>query len=519
MAVDNKHPNYTTRVTDWEQMGECYAGERIIKQKRTKYLPPTTGMILDGIEKAGPEGGKDAYDAYLARAVFPDFVKQGIEAMVGIMHREAARVEVPEVMKPLLENISGTGESIQMFLRRMNEWQLLFGRCGILVDVPTGVTIDKAVPYLSLYAAPRIINWDDGPRIQGRQRLEFVILDESDDERTTSFEWEYKNRYRVCEMSAAIPANQDFDQTQDRSGGVYRTAKVEQNDADLTNAQWTNPSIGGRTLDAIPFIFVNTKDLASSPDDPPLLGLSNLCLSIYRGEADFRQNLHMQGQDTLVVIGAESDPANGKKTRIGAGAKIELPRQSDAKFIGVGADGLQAQKDAIDADKAMAAELTSRLFDSTGTSYQSGEALRIRVSAKTATLRTIALTGAEALRQALVLMARWMGVAESEIEKIVVEPNTDFADTSAASRTALELQQAKTMGFPISQKSLHRFAAQQGLTVLTFEEEQAEIEKEPPPLPPQAGIGGQAAGGLGRATGGSRVKRGVGPSDDKGSAT
>lgn len=517
MAVDNKHPNYTTRLPDWEQMGECYAGERIIKQRRTKYLPPTTGMVLDGIEKTGPDGGKEAYDAYLARAVFPDFVKQGIEAMVGIMHREAARVEVPEVMKPMLENISGTGESIQMFLRRMNEWQLLYGRAGILVDVPTGQTVDKAKPYLSLYAAPRIINWDDGARIEGKQHLEFVVLDESDDERTAGFEWEFKNRYRICQMSGSIPTNNELPPPNpvNNATGVYRTAKVEQNDADLTNAAWTNPSLGGKTLDAIPFIFVNTKDLASSPDDPPLLGLSNLCLAIYRGEADFRQNLHMQGQDTFVIIGAEDE----KKTRLGAGARVSLPRDGDAKFVGVGADGLQAQKEAIDADKAMAAELTSRLFDSTGTSYQSGEALRIRVSAKTATLRTIALTGAEALRQALVLMARWMNVSEAEIEKIVVEPNTDFADTSAASRTALELQQAKTMGFPLSQKSLHRFAAQQGLTVLTFEEEQAEIEKEPPPVPPQAGIGGQAAGGLGRATGGARVKRGVGPSDDKGSAT
>jgi Domain of unknown function (DUF4055) len=506
MAVDNKHPNYTTRLPDWEQMAQCYAGERIIKQQRTKYLPATAGMILDGLEKAGADGGKDAYEAYLIRAVFPDFVKQGIEAMVGIMHREDARIEVPDVMKPLLTNISGTGESVQMFLRRMNEWQLLFGRAGILADVPSGVTVDKAVPYLSLYAAPRIINWDDGPRIQGRQRLEFVILDESDDERTSGFEWEFKNRYRVCEMSDAIPTNNTTPPANptDNSGGVYRTAKVEQNDADLTSAQWTNPAIGGKTLDAIPFIFVNTKDLASNPDDPPLLGLSNLCLAIYRGEADFRQNLHMQGQDTFVIIGADNDP----KTRLGAGARVSLPRDGDAKFVGVAADGLQAQKEAIEGDKNLAQELTSRLFDSTGTSYQSGEALRIRVSAKTATLRTIALTGAEAMRQALVLMGRWMGVGEEELKKIVVEPNTDFADTSAASRTALELAQAAQLGSPMSQKSQHRFLVQRGLTVLSFEEEMEEIKQQEPVIP-QQGLGGQAAGGLGRATGGERVKRGV----------
>lgn len=507
MAIDNKHPQFVTRLPDWEQMGECYAGERIIKQRRTKYLPATEGMRIDGIEKTGQGGGKDAYDAYLARAVFPDFVKQGIEAMVGIMHREEARIEVPERMKPLLKSISASGESAQMFLRRMNEWQLLFGRAGILVEAPSGETVDKAMPFLGLYAAPRIINWDDGIRIQGKQRLEFVTFDESDDERTGSFEWEFKNRYRVCAMSGTVQgASQDQqDQTAPTGTGQYQVAKLEREDS-LAGAVWVTPRIGTKTLDYIPFVFVNTKDLVSSPDDPPLLGLSNLCLAIYRGEADYRQNLHMQGQDTFVIIGADNDPT----TRLGAGARVSLPRDGDAKFVGVGADGLQAQKECIQADKELAGEMTSRLFDSTGTSYQSGEALRIRVSAKTATLRTIALTGAEALRQALVMMADWMGISEAEQKKIVVEPNTDFADTSAASRTALELQQAKVMGFPLSSESLHRFAAQQGLTVKTYEEEKAAMEEEPPPLPPQQGIGGQAAGGLGRATGGSRVKRGVG---------
>jgi hypothetical protein len=514
MAVDSKHPAYVARITDWEQMTHCYAGERTIKSYRTRYLPATEGMRLDGLDKPGPEGGKDAYDAYLTRAVFPDYTKQGIEAMVGIMHREDARIEVPEKMKPLLKKISATGESVWMFLRRMNEWQLLFGRCGILVEAPDGQTVDKALPYLALYAAPRITNWDDGPRIQGRQHLEFVVLDESDDERTGAFDWQFKNRYRVLARAGTIASANQEDQTANTASGTYQVAKVETQDGDLNNAQWVAPSIGGKTLDFIPFIFVNSKDLASTPDDPPLMGLSNLCLAIYRGEADFRQALHMQGQETFVIIGADND----KKTRLGAGARIELPRQGDAKFVGVSADGLGAMESALKEDKALASELTSRLFDSPGTTYQSGEALRIRVSAKTATLRTIAQTSAEALRQALVIMAQWMGLSEEEQNKIVVEPNTDFADTITASRTALELTQAKMMGFPISRQSLHRFAVQQGLTVMSFEEEENAIGDEPPPLPPAQGVGGAAGGILGRSTGGSRVARGVGKPAPSGGA-
>lgn len=499
MAVDTKHPEYASRITDWEQMSHCYAGERTIKAFGEKYLPATEGMRLDGM--GDNQDGKKAYDAYVARAVYPDFVKQGIEAMVGIMHREAPRIELPEKMKPLLDRFTSNGESMVMFLRRLNEYQLLHGRAGLLVEAPA-----KAgdLPFVALYAAPRVINWDDGTISQGKQALEFVVLDESANERTGSFEWEFKNRFRVCMMSNSSAILQQADQSAATAGGVYQVTVLEGTDANIGAAEWKQPSIQGNTLTSIPFVFVNTKDLVSSPDDPPLMGLSNLCLAIYRGEADFRQNLHMQGQDTFVIIGADDE----KKTRLGAGARVELPRDGDAKFVGVSADGLSAQKECIDADKTLAGEMTSRLFDSTGTSYQSGEALRIRVSAKTATLKTIALTSAEALKQVLVIIAQWLGLSEADVKKIVVEPNTDFVDTSAASRTSLELAQAAQMGFPISQKSMHRFAVQQGLTVLTFEQEMDEIGEQQPVIP-QQGLGGQAGGVLGRATGGSRVARGV----------
>ena len=504
MAVDTKHPLYTIRLPQWTQMSDCYKGEQQIKSKTTDYLPATEGMVIDGMDAGKP--GKAAYDAYIARAVFHDFVKQAVESMVGIMHREEARIEVPDALKPIVERMTIKGESAQMLLRRLNEWQLLYGRAGLLVEVPNGQTVDKARPFVALYAAPSIINWDDGIRAEGQQRLEFVTFDESDFERVGQFEWEYHNRYRVCAMSDAEGTLDANDQSAAAAGGVYRVAALGQDKTDISPTDWVTPSLGGRTMDRIPFVFVNTKDMVSDPDDPPLMGLSNLTLAVYRGEADYRQNLHLQGQDTLVIIGADTE----KSSRVGAGAQINLPRESDAKYVGVGPDGLQQQKEAIENDKNAAGEMTTKLFDSTGTTYQSGEALRIRVSAKTATLTSIARTSGEALREVLVLMAQWMGLSESEQKKIVVEPNTDFAETMTASRTALELSQSKSMGFPISQKSLHRFAVRNDLTELTYEQEIEAIKAEEPLVPQTAqGIGGQAGGVLGRATGGSRVPRGA----------
>jgi len=507
MGVDSKHPAYLARVGQWQQMTDCYEGEPAIKCKGQTYLPPTSGQRIDGL--GAGEKGADAFSDYLLRAVFPDYVKQGIEAMVGIMHQEEAIIKVPKKMEPLLKKLGSSGESAQMVLRRLNEYQLKHGRAGILAEVPDGEG-PLALPYVVLYQAPRIINWDDGPLSQGKQSLEFVVIDESDDKRTGGFEWTTQDKWRILATAKTAATLGSFDQSVDTSGGGYRTISVESTSANLSIDQWKTPSIAGITLDRIPFVFVNTKDMNAAPDDAPLYGLSNLCLAIYRGEADLRQALHNQGQDTFVVIGAEIDPTK-PETRLGAGARVDIPRDGDAKFVGVSSSGLDAQSKTISEDKAAAGELTSRLFDSAGTSYQSGEALRIRVSAKTATLRTIAMTSAEALREILQAIAVWVGENPDEIS---VEANTDFADTTAASRTLLELTQAKQLGAPLSEESIHRYQMQQGLTQMTYEEEQAAMDKEVPRVPPATELQGQASGGLGEGLGGSRVPRGV--EDDTG---
>ena len=47
MAIDDKHPEFLAKLGEWEQMRDTYAGERAVKEKRIKYLPPSEAMIQD----------------------------------------------------------------------------------------------------------------------------------------------------------------------------------------------------------------------------------------------------------------------------------------------------------------------------------------------------------------------------------------------------------------------------------------------------------------------------------------
>jgi hypothetical protein len=98
-------------------------------------------------------------------------------------------------------------------------------------------------------------------------------------------------------------------------------------------------------------VFIGANDLVPEPDDPPLLGLSNLALTIYRGEADYRSTLFYQGQQTLVIIGGNvSDLDEDQELRIGNKGVIDLRLGGDAKYIGVSAAGLGEMRQAINDD-------------------------------------------------------------------------------------------------------------------------------------------------------------------------
>ena len=464
--IDTKHPKYTKFAPDWKIVSDVYEGERRVKAEGMEYLPVTQSMI-----RAGMHAGGDGYKAYLSyktRAVFHDFLAEAVEAMVGVMHSREAVIELPAAMESMLESASVTGESLQMLLRRINVQQLVKGRLGLLADLPSTVRTGLVLPYIAVYEAESIINWDNGKREDPvGQNLNMVVLDESEEERTSAFDWDMVKKHRVLILG----------DTQENEGkgerAIYRYAVVREEEA-FTDEMLQEATVRGTALEQIPFVFINSKDVVPEPDDPPLLGLANLSLAIYRGEADYRQSLFMQGQDTLVTMGLTGED---DQIEVGSGAHIKLPADGDAKFIGVESKGIDEQRKAIENDMRRASFKAAQALDNNTQQAQSGDALRIRVSARTATLNQVALTGAFGLETILKQIATWIG---ANPEEVVVEPNLDFVDTEADGRTMVELVSAKNMGFPLSRETLHKIAQERGLTEMEFEDEIALIEGEEP---------------------------------------
>ena len=457
--IEQHHPQYDYRAPDWTLIEDGYEGERRIKLRGEVYLPMTSGQIALGAGTGAngkPKEGQQLYDAYKMRANYPAILKDTANALVGILNREPPVIELPTALKELLKKATDRGEPLEALLRRIQLNQLLYGRHGILIDVDES----RNLPYLVDFVAKRIINWDDVAKPETAERkLLMVVTDETRMVRT-GFRWEERKKFRAMELDDA---------------GNY-SVTIED---DGRRAAPIVPSIQGKTIDFVPFVFANAVDLVAEVGDVPLLGLANLALTIYRGDADYRQALFMQGQDTLVIIGEDVDPTNpDERIIVGAGALINLPSENaDAKFIGADSQGLPEMREAQAADFERSTNYGLQMM-SQGAGAEAAETLKIRVAARTADLVSVAQTSAGALTQALQMAATWIGANPDEVR---VESNTDFIDEAMPAAELLGYMNAKSRGAPLSLKSIHALMRKGDVTQLSFEEEQEELDGEPEP--------------------------------------
>lgn len=457
--VGQQHPGYVRCLPDWISCQDAYAGERRVKGKGEIYLSPTAGMVAFGQGLDKDQIGAKMYEAYKMRAVFPSIMEDAVEALLGIMHRKPPDIQLPARMEPMRDNATPEGESLELLLRKINEQQLVNGRIGLLLDLPKN-TPGITLPYIASYHAPAIINWDDGESNDPvPQNLNLVVLDESEQVRREEYDWEKEEKYRVLFLG---------DLQENEAVGVYQQIMI--NLATRVD-EVIVPEILGQFLNEIPFVFINAGDLVPEPTKPPLLGLSDLAFAIYRGEADFRQALFMQGQDTLVVEGGEE----GKTYLTGAGATITPPIGGTAKYIGVQSTGLQEMRKQLENDKKIAAHKAAQMTDTTSRQRESGEALRVRVAAQTATLNQQADTGAEGLQSILRIAAEWLG---EDPKKVIVKPNKDFSSDMPDGTTMKAFVEARVMGLPWSKRSMHEMLKRGGMTKMTFEDELSLIAEE-----------------------------------------
>jgi len=384
MSVKTLHPAVTTiRRAEWELMRDCMDGEGQMKSRGTHYLPMPSGF-------AAQDSGAEMYEAYKSRAQFPEFLAPSIGAMIGIIHGQEWQIEMPPAMEYLWEDADSQGLPLEAFARRITRELLVIGSYGVLTDAPK----DKGNPYFAGYRRDKLINWDQ----------DWWVLDETTMTRK-GFVWEQLERYMVLSIEE----------------GGYKPVILDEYGNVIEEV--TVRARGGGVLPRIPFVVGSALDLSPRIEAPPLIGVARAALSFYQLSADYRHQLFMSGQETLVAINGD-----GPNT-IGAGVIHEMRGTEglpvDLKYVSPTCAGIDAHDEAMTRQREAAVQAGARLFEQTAQGAESGEAKRLRYASESATLTSVAQNSALILERSLKNAAMIMGLPENDI---VVTPPKDLMD-------------------------------------------------------------------------------------------
>lgn len=460
-AVESTHPDYDDRITEWQMMRACHRGTKAIKDQGRAYLPMPSGF------SSQPDGGTGDYAAYMARARFPDILQFVLSGMVGLIHRKQGQIDLPSGLEPMREQITaGTKTTLDVFYARVTRELLLQGRFSVMTDVAPeeeGRPARSDMPFLAGYQAEALTNWDEAGSL--------FVLNESGLQRD-GFQWIDGKRYRVLRLD----------------GGVY-SVEIWEDGVDRT----VNPIARGRKpMTEIPFVVAGPLDLQIKPEGSPLIGVAEAMLAMYRLDADYRHQLYNSGQETFVVLNIDKN----QKLPTVLGSSVVLGFEGvnvDAKYVSPTCDGIDAHRIALQDERANAVAAGTKLFDSEQKSAESGEALRLRLGAQTATLTTVAKTSAALMERALRFAAQFIG---ADPNAVVVKPNLEFVDQILDATSAKALMEL-WVGNAISYETLFENYQRGGLIHpdRTIEEETAEIDSghAPPDVTPPGGA--VAAGG------------------------
>jgi hypothetical protein len=441
MTILTVHPDYAEYLDDWKLIRDAMIGERAIKAAGELYLPMPSGFRDDA------DNGAALYAAYQKRARFGEYLAPTVAGMVGVIHssEERAKIELPAQLEYLWEGADVSGQTpLEAWHQALTHELISYGRAAVQVTAAEA----GSDPYLALWSALSVVNWDE----------DLVIFDDSRYERD-GFVWKWQERRRVVERRA--------------EGVIFSTVYVGDG-TEISTSEIRGVS-GSPTR--FPVVLVNAAKVGAELVPPPVLGVARAAVSEYQLSADYRWQLYMSGQETMVVINGEAPKA------VGAGVVIELRgetdgQQPDAKYVGPAGTGIAAHRVAMEDERQQAIAAGAKLLQFDKQAAESGDALKTRFRGHVATLVGIAQASCRALEQALRVVGELKGLSDDQLDKILVTPPKDLAEQIMSGTEAEAWTRVRDMG-GISSLSLYE-RLQRGGAInpdRSFEEEQELIAK------------------------------------------
>ena len=477
MPIDTPCALYKQYIERWTRARDCREGSDAVKARGVAYLPMLDSHKTN-IGAQLTQQGMTKYEEYKLRALYFNATGRTVDGLSGAIFQRTPAVELTPLLEEtdLVEDVTLSGVTIELFALQATREVLAPGRYGILVDM-ADTPDPKNRPYWVGYRTEDIIAWRK-QRINGDEQLVHVRLRETYElvDEKDPFTIKTHVQYRVLDLiDGAYTAS------------IWRQPKGDS--GEFTKTEVLSPVRRGEPLDFIPFVFIGPTTNDPDPEKPPLDDLVNVNLSHYRTYADLEHGRHFTALPTPWISGAAGGPS-GEPLAIGSGKAWVLEKGGQAGMLEFSGAGLSSLVTADQDKRKMMATLGARMLEDGGGAAETAYAVGMRHSGEHASLRTVAQSIEQAITTALRYTGWWMGSEESytELDDVKIEFNKDFF---AMRMTSQELQaltgalQAEVISFSTFYAALQRGEiARPGVSE---EEEVAEIKrsgemfkKEPP---------------------------------------
>lgn len=433
MSVKTTHPEYLAKSALWKMVRDACRGDYAIKEGEQTYLPAE-------FAKAYP----DRYAEYKQRAIFMGVTGRTLDSLVGMIFRKPAASKFPTALESLIEDIDGSGQSLEQISKQAAADMLQTGRYAFLVDsqeAPEGLDSEQERalglrPTISAYAAEAVKNWKTGT-INGRKILTLVTLEEQrlkDDQ--DEFGHDEETIYRVLRLT----------------DGVYTQQLYNSKDEPLTDLIAPRTK-GGKTLDHIPLHFAGSQNNLPDVDQPPLYDLAVMNIGHYRNTANVEESGYLITQPFVHIDIGDTTPEfwqkeNPNGVEMGSRRGITTVKGSVSVVQAAATDYNLTLMDRKEAQMVM---LGARLVQRGGQA-ETAEAARINASAEASTLDTLVSNLSEALEAALEDMALFLGEPESSVE---FKLNSNFWESNLDPMTLQSVIAARQAGIIGSTDALY----------------------------------------------------------------
>lgn len=413
MSVKNTHEDYKESCAVWKRCRDAAEGQDAIHEAGKEYLP----MLADQTPAE--------YNAYKTRASFYNATWRTIAGLQGMIFRKPSVVKVADVVEPLLEDVSLSGENLHIFSLQIIEELLIVGRVGIFVDYPTIDTVRTTEadsrrmglrPTLKQYTTESIINWRHTV-IDNRCTLSMVVLaEEVYGTGETEFDAVESEQYRVLDLFQLPKKNGTTEL-------VYRVRvfTVNAKDEDVL-VSTSYPKIKGKYLTYIPFYVVGTSRVKIDPDVPPLVDLVDVNLSHYRTNADYEHGCHFTGLPTPVISGYTPEK-DGQSFGIGSMTAWVFPRpDARATYLEFTGQGLKALEANLSRKETQMVVLGARMLESKQSGGDSPTGAAISMGGEQSLLASISQAASMCILRALTTFSEFAG----STEPVTFRLNKDF---------------------------------------------------------------------------------------------